>query len=265
MKKPELEQRWKDLLEWYPENDIEKVLVAYSGGKDSTLVLDSALEAARDVEAVIIDDVLYPDQEIEEAKRRAESMGAKYRLVKTDKLSDQKFKANPQDRCYYCKKELFGSISVKEGETILEGTNATEVKGHRPGLKAVKEHARAPLLETGIGEKEVREILEWRGRDVWDKPSFACLASRFPVGEELTEEELKKVERIEKELFGSGIEQLRVRCFGDTARLEVWPKDMYSIINNREEIVALLKKEGFHRIFLDLEGYRTGSISPEGG
>jgi len=247
------------LLEWYSENDIDKAHVAYSGGKDSTLVLDSAVEALDDVQAVIIDDAMYPDQEIEEAKSMAEDIGAEYQVIETDKLANEELKDNPPERCYHCKKELFDSI---EGEgTILEGTNASEVKGHRPGVKAVKEHARAPLLERGIGEEEVREILKWRGIQVWDKPSFACLASRFPSGKELSEDELKRVERIEKRLFDLGVEQLRVRHFGDTARIEVWPEDMQKIIDHRDEIVDLLKREDFENLFLDLEGYRTGSIS----
>ncbi len=256
-----IKRRWKDLLDWYEENAIKSALVAYSGGKDSTLVLDSALTALDEVEAVIIDDVMYPKREIEEAKRRAEELGAEYRTVRTSKLSNQKMKENPPDRCYHCKKELFQSI---EGDgTILEGTNATEAEGHRPGLKAVKKYARAPLLESGIEEEEVRDILRWRGREVWDRPSFACLASRFPAGRELTEERLKRVERVENKLFDLGIEQLRVRDFEETARIEVWPRYMKKIIKNRDKVIKWLKNEGYDRIFLDLEGYRTGSISKE--
>ncbi|MFP4608553.1 MAG: ATP-dependent sacrificial sulfur transferase LarE [Candidatus Aenigmatarchaeota archaeon] len=263
MDETEIERRWRELLDWYEENDVTKALVAFSGGKDSTLVLDSALEALEDVKAVIVDDVIYPEKETTEAKERAEEMGAEHEILRTDKLSNENFRANPPDRCYYCKKELFESI---DGDgVILEGTNATEVEGHRPGLKGVEECARAPLLESGITEDEVREILKWRGRKVWDRPSFACIASRFPPGRELTEEELKKVERIENRLFDLGIKQLRIRHFGDTARIEVWPEDMKIVIDNRKKIVRWLKKEGYDKMFLDLEGYITGSISHEGG
>ncbi len=255
----EIKSCWDELLEWYDKNNISNALVAFSGGKDSTLVLDSAFEALDDVIAVIIDDVMYPDKEIEEAIKLSEEIGAEYQVIETDKLSNENLKNNPPERCYHCKKELFSSI---EGEgTILEGTNASEVKGHRPGLEAVKDYARAPLLENDIGEEEVRDILRWRGREIWDKPSFACLASRIPTGTELTKEELEKIERIEKKIFGLGVKQLRLRDFGDAARIEVWPEDMEKIIENREKIVKWLKDEGYEKIFLDIEGYRCGSIS----
>ncbi len=259
MDERKIKNRWNDLLEWYKENDIERALVAFSGGKDSTLVLDSAVEVMDDVKAFIIDDVIYPDWEIEKAISRAEKIGADYEVIETSKLSNEDLKKNPEDRCYHCKKELFASID-EEG-TILEGTNATEAEGHRPGLDAVKKLGRAPLLETGMKEEEIREILKWRGREVWDRPSFACLASRFPTGTELTEDRLKKVERVEDKIFELGVEQLRIRDFGETARIEVWPEDMENILAKREKIVRWLKDEGYEKIFLDLEGYRTGSIS----
>ncbi len=259
MDEKSIESRWKDLLAWYDENEIERALVAFSGGKDSTLVLDSAVSALENVKAFIIDDVMYPDWEIDEAISRAEDIGADYEVIETSKLSNQDLKKNPSDRCYHCKKELFDSID-EEG-TILEGTNATEVTGHRPGLEAVKDEGRAPLLETGLEEEEIREILRWRGRDVWDRPSFACLASRFPAGRELTEERLKRIERVEDKIFRLGVSQLRVRDFGSEARIEVWPEDMEKILDNREEVTRWFEEEGYEKVFLDLDGYRTGSIS----
>ena len=259
MDEKEIESRWNDLLDWYKENDIERALVAFSGGKDSTLVLDSAVRALENVKAFIIDDVMYPDWEIKEAVSRAEELGADYEIIKTSKLSNEDLRRNPEDRCYYCKRELFASI--EEEGTVLEGTNATEIKGHRPGLEAVKEQGRAPLLEIGMEEEEIREILKWRGREVWDRPSFACLASRFPSGTELSEEKLKKVERLEDKIFELGVRQLRIRDFDEVARIEVWPEDMSKLLENREEIIGWFKEEGYEKVFLDLEGYRTGSIS----
>ncbi len=259
MDEKEIESRWNDLLDWYKENDIERALVAFSGGKDSTLVLDSAVRALENVKAFIIDDVMYPDWEIKEAVSRAEKLGADYEIIKTSKLSNEDLRRNPEDRCYYCKRELFASI--EEEGIVLEGTNATEVKGHRPGLEAVKEQGRAPLLETGMEEEEIREILKWRGREVWDRPSFACLASRFPSGTELSEEKLKKVERLEDKIFELGVRQLRIRDFDEVARIEVWLEDMSKLLENREEIIGWFKEEGYEKVFLDLEGYRTGSIS----
>lgn len=259
MTESNVKKLWGDLINWYRQEDIEEALVAFSGGKDSTLVLISAMEALDDVKAVIVDAEIYPEKEIEDAVRLAENFSVKYELIETKKLGDDRFAENPENKCYYCKKQLF---KILEGErTILEGTNATEVKGHRPGFEAVKEHARAPLYELCIAEEEVRDILEWKDIDVSDKPSFACLATRFPVGERLTEEKLERVERVEDEIFSYGVEQLRVRDFGDSARIEVWSDDMEKILKNREKIIKLLKDEGYENIFLDLEGYRTGSIS----
>jgi len=259
MEERKVKSRWNDLLCWYEDNDIKRALVAFSGGKDSTLVLDSALEAVEGVKAFIIDDVMYPDWEIEEAISRAEDLGAEYEIIETSKLSNKDLRENPEDRCYHCKKELFGSID-EEG-TVLEGTNATEAEGHRPGLKAVKEYGRAPLLETGMREEEIREILRWRGREVWERPSFACLASRFPTGSELTEDSLERVERIEEKIFDLDVRQLRIRDFGETARIEVWPEDMKKLLDNRDEILHWFDEEGYEKVFLDLKGYRTGSIS----
>lgn len=250
---------WSKLIDWYEINNINEAVVAFSGGKDSTLVLLSALEAVDDVKAVIVDAEIYPNRETENAVGLAEEIGVDFEVVETCKLEDERFASNPENKCYYCKKELFEIL--RDDRTILDGTNASEVEGHRPGFEAVKEDARAPLYEVGIRENEVRKILKWKGYDVWDKSSYACLATRFPAGERFTEEKLDRIERIEDEIFDHGVKQLRVRDFGETARIEVWPEDMDIVLENREKIIKLLKDEGYENLFLDLEGYRTGSIS----
>ncbi len=261
-----IERGWNELLDWFSQNEITDAVVAFSGGKDSTLVLDAALQTRGEVKAVIIDAEIYPRREVKEAEQKAEEMDAETEVIKVSRLDDDEFSSNKEDRCYHCKKRLFQEIKDRLGQdiTILEGTNASEVEGHRPGLKAVKEHARAPLLETGLKEKDVRAILNWRGHDIWDKPSFACLATRFPYGRELTQEGLARVERLEEKLFSLGLKQLRVRDLGDTARIEVLPEDMYKILENREKVNKWLKDEDYENLFLDLEGYRTGSLSGRG-
>lgn len=258
--KEDLGELWNDLLKWYEDEDIESAVVAFSGGKDSTLLLDSAMEGVKEVKAVIVDDEIFPEREIEEAVEKAEEMGADHEIKRIDHLNDSRFTSNPEDRCYHCKKEVFEELK-KEGRVILEGTNASEVKGHRPGYRAVEEYARAPLLEVGLGEEEIRALLRKRGHDVWDKPSSACLATRFPSGSRLTKEGLKRVEGIEDKILGLGVKQLRVRDLGERAKIEVWPEDMDKIVDNREKIVKWLREEGYEKILLDLEGYRTGSIS----
>lgn len=251
---------WEDLLDWYEEEEIQNTVVAFSGGKDSTLILDSAMNAVEELKAIIFDSEIYADWETRAAVEKAEDMGVDFEVREVKKLKDENFSSNPEDRCYYCKKQLFDEL-IDERGVILEGTNASEIKGHRPGFEAVKEHAKTPLVEVGLEDEDVRNILKWRGHDVWDRPSFACLASRFPTGRELTEERLRKIERVEEKIFDLGIDQLRVRDFGDEARIEVWEKDMEKILKNREKVINWLKDEGYERILLDLEGYRTGSIS----
>ncbi|MFW5898429.1 MAG: ATP-dependent sacrificial sulfur transferase LarE [Candidatus Saliniplasma sp.] len=263
--KSKIESRWNELLDWYNDEDITKAAVAFSGGKDSTLVLDSAVESLDDVTAFIIDAEVYPDSEVRRAEELVKQFDVPYQVIKTSKLNNEDFSKNPADRCYHCKKMLFETIKKRlEGDrVILEGTNASEIKGHRPGLKAVEKYARAPLLEVGLEEAEIRRLLRWRGREVWNRPSYACLASRFPEGSRLTEEKLGKLEMIEDKIHSMGISQLRVRDFKDTARIEVWPKEMRMILDKREKIVEMLKEHGYDDIFLDLQGYRTGSISPD--
>ncbi len=259
MTEERIKKIWDRLLDWYEEESIEKAVVAFSGGKDSTLVLISAMEALDDVKAAIVDAEIYPEKEIEDAVGFAEELEVEHEVIKTKKLQDENFAENPENKCYYCKKDLFELL--RDERTILEGTNASEVKGHRPGFEAVKEYAKAPLYEVGIEEDDVRDILKWKGIEVWDKPSFACLATRFPVGKRLTKEKLERIERVENEIFSLGVKQLRIRDFEDTVRIEVWPEDMDIILENREKIIKSLKDEGYEKVFLDLEGYKTGSIS----
>lgn len=265
MDEENIKNLWDKLLNWYKKENIHKAVVAFSGGKDSRLVLDSAIKAVEDLKVIIIDSEVYPRREIEHAKNCADELGVEYDVVQISILKKEKIRENPPDRCYHCKVMLFKTIKnrIDKDRVILEGTNASEIEGHRPGLKAVKDYARAPLLEVGFGEEEVRDLLRWRKLEVWDRPSFACLASRFPTGMKLTQKKLDRVEKIEDFLFKLGLKQLRVRDFGDNVRIEVWPKDMFKIIDNKGDIIKKVKEEGYDNVFLDLEGYRTGSISPK--
>jgi len=248
----------------------ESALVALSGGVDSSLVAAAAKLALGDrVVAVTADSTTVPPGELEEARRIAERLGLKHLIVKVNELSNLDFVKNPPDRCYHCKKELTAAlkqVARREGiRAIFEGTNADDLQGHRPGAQALKEEGvRSPLAEAGLTKEEVRIIARALQLPTAEKPSMACLASRFPPGEEITAERLSKVaeaERIIRTLVKA--RQLRVRLHGDVARIEVEPMERRRFFDEKilDRIAVELHKLGFTYVTLDLDGYRTGSIN----
>ena len=249
---------------------MESVAIGYSGGVDSTLLLKVAVETlhARAV-AVIGMSETYPTREFEEAVRVASAFGARSIVVRTEETDDLKFRENPADRCYYCKTELFGklgAIAEREGlRWIADGTITDDVGDFRPGMKAKAEkEVRSPLLEADLGKAEVREISKHLGLPTWDKPSFACLSSRFPYGTAITRENLTRVDRAETFLRDRGFRAFRVRFHdASTARIEVEQSEFRRLLDDglRGEVVSGMKELGFTYVTLDLQGYRTGSMN----
>jgi uncharacterized protein len=255
---------------------MESVVIGFSGGIDSTLLVRVATEVLGDhALAVIGRSETYPTREFEEALALAQRFGSRYRVINTEETDDIKFQENPPNRCYFCKNELFGKLAaIAEAEDIrwiADGTITDDIADFRPGMRAKHEqNVRSPLLEAGLSKDDVRAIARHLGIPTWDKPSFACLASRFPYGQGITKENLMKIDAAETFLRDHGFRFFRVRHHDDkTARIELGPQEFHRVFDDefRSKLVAHFKSLGFLYVTLDLQGYRTGSmnetLSPE--
>ncbi|MBM3309956.1 MAG: ATP-dependent sacrificial sulfur transferase LarE [Candidatus Aminicenantes bacterium] len=250
--------------------EIGRVVVGFSGGVDSTFLLKTAADTLgrANVLAVVAGSETYPSREVREARRLARKLKIRHRFIETHELDDPRFSKNPPLRCYYCKGELWsemGKIARTEGfSQIVDGANADDTRDFRPGAKAGREKGvRSPLQEAGLTKDEIRRLSKRAGLPTWNKPSLACLASRFPYGTPIERRSLSQVGRAEDFLRGLGIGQLRVRHHKSIARVEVSPADFSKLVRPavRSEVVARLKKLGYTYVALDLDGYRTGSMN----
>jgi len=249
--------------------NLGSLAVAFSGGIDSAFLLKTAYDVLGDNAcAITVCSSVFSEREYNDAIEFAAKLGVRHIVLKADVFEVKGFSENPKDRCYFCKSYIFNTIIKTARENgfdfVADGSNVDDLGDYRPGMKAIKElNVMSPLMQVGMGKSDIRLLSKELGLPDWNKPSFACLASRFPYGQKITEEKLRMVEKAEQHLFDIGFKQVRVRNHGDIARIEVPSEDRNKFFNEKimNEINDKFKEIGFAYTALDLKGYRTGSMN----
>lgn len=259
------DEKYNELIKYL--KSLGRVVLAFSGGVDSTFLLKASKEAlGNNIKAVTILSPYIPKWEIKEAQELVKKLEVEHQIIEAPIIDSIRF--NPENRCYLCKNAVFNMIlsaAKKQGyDYVIDGTNYDDIKDYRPGLKALKElDIKSPLLKCKLTKEEIRSYSKELGLSTWNKPPYACLLTRIPYGSELKEEYFEKIENAEKYMMSIGFRAIRVRCHGDLARIEVNKSDRNKLFDEKllDIISQKIKGFGFKYVTLDLEGYRMGSFN----